>query len=198
MNTSLKYLDIIKIGDYLIQKKITTPENIRNDHKILKNFPRKHIIKMNSEKINTLHEILDDVVSNHLVKHQLDSFKNYINWELNAVIRNEPSIRLTYPSGYLLLIKLSGVHLTNPTTSYIDDNGRVTTCNVLPCEARYRMLNYNGTVLINVNIQRNSLKTKHKSVLLNVPIASHPVMVGSDACSLKKLSRVLLTSDNLF
>ena len=52
------------------------------------------------------------------------------------------------------------------------------------------MLNYNGTVLTNVNIQRRSLKTKHKSVLLNVPIASHPVMVGSDACSLKRLSKV--------
>ena len=52
------------------------------------------------------------------------------------------------------------------------------------------MLNYNGTVLTNVNIQHISLKTKHKSVLLNVPIASHPVMVGSDACSLKKLLRV--------
>ena len=145
---------------------------------------------MNPEKINTLHKILDDVVSNHLVKHQLDSFNNYINWELNAVIRNESSIRLTYPSGYLLLVKLSGAHLTNPTTSYIDDNGRVTISNLLPCEARYRMLNYNSTVLTNVNIQRSSLKTKHKSVLLNVPIASHPVMVGSDACSLKKLSRV--------
>ena len=88
------------------------------------------------------------------------------------------------------MIKLSGAHLTNPTTSYVDGNGRVTTCDLLPCEARYRMLNYNGTVLTNVNIQHISLKTKHKSVLLNVPIASHPVMVGSDACSLKKLSRV--------
>ena len=29
-----------------------------------------------------------------------------------------------------------------------------------------------------------------KSVLLNVPIASHPILVGSDACSLKLLSRV--------
>ena len=129
---------------------------------------------MNPEKTNTLHKILNDVVSNHLVKHQLDSFNNYINWELNAVIRNESSIRLTYPSGYLLLIKLSGAHLTNPTTSYIDDNGRVTISDLLPCEARYRMLNYNSTVLINVNIQRSLLKTKHKSVLLNVPIGSHP------------------------
>ena len=144
---------------------------------------------MNPEKINTLHEILDDVVSNHLVKHQLDSFNNYINWESNAVIQNESSIRLTYASGYLLLIKLSGTHLTNPTTSYVDDNARVTICNLLPCEARYRMLNYNGTVLTNVNIQRSSLKTKHKSVLLNVPIASHPVMLGSDACSLKSCQR---------
>ena len=149
---------------------------------------------MNPEKINTLHKILDDVVSNHLVKHQLDSFNNYINWELNAVIRNESSIRLTYPSGYLLLIKLSVAHLTNPTTSYLDDNGRVTISDLLPCEARYIMLNYNGTVLTNVNIQRRSLKTKHKSVLLNVPIASHPVMVGRDACSLKKLSSI----ENIF
>ena len=45
-------------------------------------------------------------------------------------------------------------------------------------------------MLTNVNIQHSSLKTKHESVLLNVPIGSHPVMVGSDACSLKKLSRV--------
>ena len=106
---------------------------------------------MNPEKINTLHKILDDAVSNHLVKHQLDSFNNYINWELNAVIRNESSIRLTYPSGYLLLVKLSGAHLTNTTTSYIDDNGRVTICDLLPSEARYRMLNYNGTVLENLS-----------------------------------------------
>ena len=145
---------------------------------------------MNPEKINNLHKILDDVVSNHLVKHQLDSFNNYINWELNTIIRNESSIRLTYSSGYLLLIKLSLAHLTNPTTSYLDDNGRVTISDLLPCEARYRMLNYNGTVLTNVNIQRSLLKAKHKSVLLNVPLASHPVMVGSDVCSLKKLSRV--------
>ena len=52
---------------------------------------------------------MDNVVSNHLVKHQLDSFNNNIDWELRAVIRNESSIRLTYPSGYLLLIKLSVV-----------------------------------------------------------------------------------------
>ena len=52
------------------------------------------------------------------------------------------------------------------------------------------MLNYNDTVLTNVNIQRSSLKPKLKIVLLNVPIASHPVMVGSETCSLKKLSRV--------
>ena len=119
---------------------------------------------MNPEKINTLHKILDDAVSNHLVKHQLDSFNNYINWELNAVIRNELSIRLMYPSGYLLLLKLGGAHLTNLTTSYSDDNGRVTICDLLPCEARYRILNYNATVLTNVNIQRSSLKTKPKSV----------------------------------
>ena len=107
---------------------------------------------MNPEKINTLHEILDDVVSNHLVKHQLDSFNNYISWELNAVIRNESSIRLTHPSGYLLLVKLSEAHLANPATLYIHDNGRVTISDLLPCEARYRMLNHNGTVLTNVNI----------------------------------------------
>ena len=52
------------------------------------------------------------------------------------------------------------------------------------------MLNYNSTVLINVNIQRSLLKTKHKSVLLNVPITSHLVMVGSDTYSLKNFSRV--------
>ena len=145
---------------------------------------------MKPENINTLHKILDDVVSNHSVKHQLDSFNNYINWVLNAVIRNESSIRLTYPSGYLLLVKLSRAHLINPTTSYVDDNGRVTICDLLLCDARYTMLNYNDTVLTNVNIQRSPLKTKHKSVLLNVPMASHPVMVGSGACSSKKLSRV--------
>ena len=117
---------------------------------------------MNSEKINTLHKILDNVVSNHLIKYQLDSFNNYINLGLNAVIRNESSIRLTYPSGYLLLIKLSGAHLTNPTTSDVDDNGRVTICDLLPCEARYRMLNYSGTVLTNVNIQRSSLNPNIK------------------------------------
>ena len=138
---------------------------------------------MKPENINTLHKILDDVVSNHSVKHQLDSFNNYINWVLNAVIRNESSIRLTYPSGYLLLVKLSRAHLINPTTSYVDDNGRITICDLLLCDARYTMLNYNDTVLTNVNIQRSSLKTKHKSVLLNVPMASHPVMVGSGACS---------------
>ena len=141
---------------------------------------------MNPEKINTLHKILDGFVSNHLVKHQFDSFNNYIKRCNMKWI----SIRLTYPSGYLLLIKLSRAHLTNPTTSYIDDNGRVTISNLLPCEARYRMLNYNSTVLTNVNIQRSLLKTKHKSVLLNVPITSHLVMVGSDTYSLKKSSRV--------
>ena len=106
---------------------------------------------MNPEKINTLHKTLDDVVSNHFVK-QPDSFNNYINWELNAVIRNESSIRLTHSSGYLLLINLSGAHLTNPTMLYVDDNGRKTICDLLPCQARYRMLNYNDIVLTNVNI----------------------------------------------
>ena len=54
-----------------------------------------------------LETILSDVVENHIVKHQLDSFNNYINCELNSIIRIESSIRLKYDDRSIV-ISLSG------------------------------------------------------------------------------------------
>ena len=40
--------------DYLIQRKITAPENLSNDHKFSEKFPRKPIINMTSWMKNQL------------------------------------------------------------------------------------------------------------------------------------------------
>lgn len=131
-----------------------------------------------------LENVLLDVVENHIVKHQLDSFNNFINCELNNIVRSESSTMLEYEDGSLV-VSLGGAQMASPTITYTDLNGIIRESSLLPSEARYRELNYNGDILVNVYISAND----RMSVLYNVPIASHPVMVGSDACCLKKLSK---------
>ena len=96
---------------------------------------------------STASEILEatfsDVVENHIVKHQLDSCNNCINCELNNMVRSESSIRLKYDDGSIV-ISLSGAQLTSPTVTHMNNDGTVFTDDLLPCEVRYRELNYNG------------------------------------------------------
>lgn len=120
-----------------------------------------------------------------LVKHHLDSFNDYINNILPTILLKQ---------GFPLKVEYANRHasfdITNVYISLPLTNGRDSTRQLLPKEARIRGLSYTAGILIDTEFRYTPEGSEGgtggggEQVVKErkVPITGHPVMVGSKCC----------------
>lgn len=120
---------------------------------------------------------------NSIVKAGIDSFNNFIENELQAIIEENKEIEPTIipPNVEEFKIRLDKIWVTKPEIIEADGSKRA----IFPVEARLRKLSYSAPVFIEISsiingVQRESFKTQ---------IANIPIMLKSKFCHLYGLSR---------
>jgi len=119
---------------------------------------------------------------NSFVSHNIESFNNFIEKELQNIINENKEIEPTIIPHNIeeFKIKFSNIEVKKPEITEADGSRR----NIFPIEARLRKLSYSAPAIIEVSahindIQREEFKTQ---------IASIPIMLRSKNCNLYKLS----------
>jgi DNA-directed RNA polymerase beta subunit len=120
---------------------------------------------------------------NSLVKANIESFNNFIEVELKAIIDENKIIEPTIipPNVDEFKIRLDNVWVTKPEITEADGSKR----NIYPVEARLRKLSYSAPMFLEVSahvngVQRESFITQ---------IANLPIMLKSKYCHLNGLNR---------
>lgn len=117
---------------------------------------------------------------------QLDSFNQFINNGIQKTIDEESEIKIDINKEQSYIIKFGTVYVTN--ASIIDENR--TLKEIYPQEARKRDLNYEGAILCDITetLYENGNVTQ-KTIHNRTFIGRTPIMIGSDKCNLKSLSK---------
>ena len=138
--------------------------------------------------------ILGDYFRTHgLVKHQIDTFNQYITFGIEDIILKEPDITVKQPVSStnkneerIYTVKFSNVYITNPTL--FEENRTMKT--MLPIDARNRDLTYDSPIFVDVTeITEEAGKdpeiVKHNRVI----IGRTPIMLHSNKCNLSYMSQ---------
>ena len=148
--------------------------------------------------VNEFREIAWSVIDKHLcdptalVKHQIDSFENFISTGIDQVISSYTPIDITegpYENGVPAVkysVSPSRVHVSRCITHDRYGNASV----ILPNDARLRNLTYGCTLSVDLEIEamhKDDVKglCSAKKSINGVNIGSIPVMVGSKYCTLR-------------
>lgn len=129
--------------------------------------------------------IQDYFNKNGFVKHQTDSFDNYINFGIPRVISEEPDIVLKKTNNQIYRVSFGDVYIPSPCIFEDDRNLR----NFFPSEARNKDLYYDSPIYVDIieTIEDNDViveKNYHKRIM----IGRTPIMVMSSLCNLYKCS----------
>jgi DNA-directed RNA polymerase beta subunit len=127
------------------------------------------------------HELLESYLrSNSVVQHQLESYNRFTSITLHKIIENHSVIE---PEVSDFAIKLGNIRLEPPKVIEVDSSTR----NILPNEATARNLTYSaGMYITYVPMISNIEKPDSAGEIF---IGELPVMVKSDLCYLKNMSR---------
>ena len=127
---------------------------------------------------------------NSIVKADIESFNNFIDHELKAIIEENKEIEPTIipPNVDSYMIRLDNIYVSKPEITEADGSKRI----IYPAEARLRKLSYSAPMFLEVSahingIQKDSFKTQ---------IANIPIMLKSKYCHLEGLSKDELVSRN--
>lgn len=116
-----------------------------------------------------------------LVKHQLETFDQFLNFGIYEIINNESNITFTSATSEQIKLKFTNVQISRPTIVDDDRNTRV----LYPAEARQKSIVYDAPVYVDVDEYTNGVFSK---TFYKIQIARVPLMLGSNYCNLKKLS----------
>ena len=121
-----------------------------------------------------------------LVKHQIESFDEFLNIKINKIISDSPPVEVKYnltDKSYILhTIKFKNTYITKPQV--IERDNTVTA--LTPNDSRLRNLTYESSIFVNIEYkQQKVIDTKTeviscKSELVN--LCNIPIMVGSSYC----------------
>jgi len=118
-----------------------------------------------------------------LVQSDIDSFNNFIEFELQKIIDENKEIVPTIIPQNLedYRIKLEKVKVEKPEITEADGSRRP----IMPVEARLRKITYSASIYLTISSYINS--TQRESMV--VPIGKLPIMVRSKFCNLHGLKR---------
>ncbi len=118
-----------------------------------------------------------------LIRSDIESFNNFIENELNAIIEENKEIEPTIIPQNIdsFKIRLDKIWVTKPVITEADGSRR----SIYPIEARLRKITYSAPVFIEVSahindVQRESFVTQ---------VGNIPIMLKSNYCHLAKMSR---------
>jgi len=130
---------------------------------------------------------------NSLVKHQIDTYNRFIQFDIENVIYNEPTLRVV-KNDSITTLQLFGVHVDWPTT--IDENHLKKP--LFPMECRHKDITYESNLYVQIREIITSIDgsivvkdVTHNRILL----AKIPTMVKSCICNVKKYGREELCDD---
>ena len=133
---------------------------------------------------NDIWKVIDGFFrENGLVKHQLDSFNDFINIKIYKIIEDIEPIKLTYssPTGEEITHTLTFKTPYVSKPQVIERNNDVN--HLTPNEARLRSLTYESTLYVNVHYeQTNSSGENIYSKVETINFCNIPIMVGSNKC----------------
>jgi DNA-directed RNA polymerase subunit B len=117
------------------------------------------------------------------VKSDIESFNNFLEKELNAIIEENSEIIPTIipPNVDEFKIKFDNVRITKPEVTEADGSVR----KIFPTEARLRKLTYSAPLFITVSAHINGAQRE----AFETQIGSLPIMLKSKSCHLNQLSR---------
>lgn len=113
------------------------------------------------------------------VRHQLDSFNNFVVHMLPHIVQESAEIALKQPNGDRHTVSLVNVSVMRPTSTDLDGHER----DLLPHMARLRSLTYSSAVLVDVvhDIEPANGKAERR-VFREVCLCHLPIMIGSQCC----------------
>ncbi len=117
------------------------------------------------------------------VKSNIESFNNFVEKELNAILEENREIIPTIipPNVDSFKIKLDKIWVTKPEITEADGSKR----SIYPAEARLRKISYAAPIFIEVSAHVNDVQRES----FTTQIGSLPIMLKSNACHLGKLSK---------
>lgn len=121
---------------------------------------------------------------NGIVSNQIESYNNFINFGLQNIIDNEPSIIVFPKSDQKYEVKFGQVYISNPQV--IEDDRTVHP--LYPGDARLRDLNYDTAIHCDITetfTENKEVDTKHHTRIM---IGRIPVMLRSSICNLTSLT----------
>src|SRR3972149_407924 len=120
---------------------------------------------------------------NSFVKSDIESFNDFVDRELQAIIDENKLIEPTIipPNVESFKIRLDKIWVTNPEITEADGSKR----NIYPAEARLRKLSYAAPMFIEVSAHVNDVQRES----FTTQIGSLPIMLHSNYCHLNKLSK---------
>jgi DNA-directed RNA polymerase II subunit RPB2 len=121
-----------------------------------------------------------------LVKHQIESFDEFLNIKINKIISESLPIEVKYnlsDKSYILhTIKFKNTYITKPQV--IERDNEITP--LTPNDSRLRNLTYESTVFVNVEYKQEKITNDNTEVLSCktevVNLCNIPIMVGSSYC----------------
>jgi len=127
---------------------------------------------------------------NSLVKANLESFNDFIETELQAIIEENKEIEPTIipPNVDSFKVRLDNVWVTKPEISEADGSKR----SIYPIEARLRKLSYSAPLFLEVSAHVNGVQRES----FTTQIANIPIMLKSKYCHLHGLTKDELIKHN--
>jgi DNA-directed RNA polymerase beta subunit len=127
---------------------------------------------------------------NSIVKADIESFNNFIDHELKAIIEENKEIEPTIipPNVDSFKIRLDNVWVTKPEITEADGSKRV----IYPVEARLRKLSYSAPMFLEVSAHINGVQRES----FTTQIANIPIMLKSKYCHLNGLNKDELIQHN--
>ena len=130
---------------------------------------------------NYFWQLIETYIANYgLVRHQIESFNDFVLNSIPSLIRDSPPINVETPEGKYS-IKFNNAFLLKPAS--IEQDGTVTP--LTPAACRLRNLNYSGNLFAEATTTLTDAKgTIVSTASERVLIAKIPIMVGSELCIL--------------
>ncbi|MBW3019172.1 DNA-directed RNA polymerase subunit B'' [Candidatus Woesearchaeota archaeon] len=120
---------------------------------------------------------------NSFVKSTIDSFNDFVEKQLNAILGENKIIEPTIipPNVESFKIRLDRIWVTKPEITEADGSKRP----IYPTEARLRKLSYSAPIYIEISAHVNDVQRES----FTTQIGNMPIMLKSASCHLSKMSR---------
>ncbi len=125
--------------------------------------------------------ILEEMASNNLIDHHVDSYNDFIETRIQKILNDVGEVKPELPGGEDLVIKLGDVEIEPPIIKEADGSRT----RVTPAEARMRDITYASSIKVTMTPIFEGRKQESETV----EIGKIPVMVRSNICPTADMDR---------